>query len=345
MAGGPIVNRTKAIVLLLGIGVLGATAVYTGWHATDQHASKDGAAKNPGMDTVAVETESAATTSGGIRIDGARPERLAVAESVRPNIVTYKQGKPVWELPYDQLHEHVDDLRALADAGWGQAVLPLVRLVSDCLGNRDPRTEQEVRDQARAMRERRLANQSDWPEDEVQRQVAQVDQWLEYHLQYSARRRAACAAVTAVDEDRIMDWLELALEQRHPKFLAGYLRWELLPDRDAWMVRHAERLANFNQRFQAAYLDGVYAGERGMLDLAWKLYATRKILAEPDPFRAFAFNHAADLDARERAGVTRQFMDSFRIEQIGLAPERVDDARDQGEQIYARCCAEARMPR
>ncbi|MBF6309227.1 hypothetical protein IU462_30685, partial [Nocardia farcinica] len=105
--------------------------------------------------------------------------------------VTFKQGKPLWALSYEELHEHVDDLRALARAGWGQAVLPLARLVSGCLGDQQPRTQREVREQARSMRKSRLENRSDWPEDEVQRQVAQVDEWLEYHLQYSSRRRAA----------------------------------------------------------------------------------------------------------------------------------------------------------
>jgi len=118
-----------------------------------------------------------------------------------------------------------------------------------------------------------------------------------------------------------MDWLELALEQRHPAFLAGYLR------------------------FEAAYLDGVYAGERAMLDLVWKLYATRKVLPEADPFKAFAFNHAAELEARDRLGVTRQYMDSHRLDVIDLNPALADDARAEGERIYERCCAEARMPR
>ena len=126
------------------------------------------------------------------------------------------------------------------------------------------------------------------------------------------RWRIACNAVTDEDASRIMDWLDLALEQRHPEFLAGYLRWDILPEDRAWRIRHAERLALFNQRFEAAYLDGVYAGELSMLDLAWRLYAIEKVLPKTDPYRAFVFNHAADLAARDQLGMRRQYSESIR---------------------------------
>lgn len=337
-------TRPYAIFLVFGLVVLGSAGAYWVWHDSGQQIPPAGHGETEETNSDADFADKPMQASGEPGQFGRTPKPAALAEFVRPNIVTYKRGKPIWELPYAELHEHVDDLRALADAGWGQAVFPLVRLVSSCLGNREPRTEREVRDQARSMRQSRLANRSDWPEDEVQRQVAQVDDWLEYHLQYSARRRSACAAVTPADEGRIMDWFELALEQRHPAFLAGYLRWELLPPDDAWVVRHAERLASFNRRFEAAYLDGVYAAELSMLDLAWRLYATRKVLPEPESFKAYAFNHAADLEARESPGMTRQYMDSYRLEAIGLDPARVDEARAEGERIHDRCCADRRTP-
>jgi len=333
-------NRTHAIVLICLV-VLGAVVAYTAWQPADPRAVPE----TERADSGAARPERQARASGDDRRGDETPGMTALAESVRPSVVTFKHGKPLWALSYEDLHEHVDDLRALAGAGWGQAVLPLVRLVSGCLGNRQPRTERDVREHARSMRANRLENRSDWPEDELQRQLAQVDDWLEYHLDHSSRRRAACAAVTAADEGRIMDWLELALEQRHPAFMAGYLRWDVLPGEDAWMFRYAERLADFNRHFEAAYLDGVYAGERAMLDLAWKLYATRKVLPESDPFKAFAFNHAAELDARDRLGTKRQYMDSYRLEAIDLNPALADDARAEGERIYERCCADARMPR
>ncbi|MFU8833305.1 MAG: hypothetical protein ACNA7J_14275 [Wenzhouxiangella sp.] len=335
-------SRKALMLLALGFVVLGGTAAYWNWHGLDSQ-------RQTAFQKQADEAgEAAGRTQGPPRrqhIADGSPELLPLAESVRPNIVTYKQGKPLWELSHNELHEHVDDLRALADAGWGQAVFPLVRLVSSCLGTQPVRTEQELRDQARSMRANSLDNQGDLPDDEVQRRVALADRWLEYQLQESSRRRVACAAVTAADEDRIIDWLELALEQRHPEFLAGYLRWGLLPADNAWKIRHAERLADFNRRFEAAYLDGVYAGERKMLDLTWKLYATRTVLPEPDRFKAFAFNHAADLAARESTGMTREYMDSYRLEAIELNAAQVDDARAEGERIYERCCAEARMPK
>lgn len=335
----------RAICVVSGILLLAFAGAYLARHFSGQQTPLADRAEVEEADNGADLADTLTSASDEGRHLERMPERTALAESVRPKIVTYKQGKPLWALSYDELHEHVDDLRALADAGWGQAVLPLVRLVSSCLGDKPFRTEAEVRDQARSMRSSRLENRSGWPDDEVQRQVAQVDDWLEYHLQYSSRRRTACAAVSPGDEERIIDWIELALEQRRPAFLAGYLRWDVLPEDDAWMVRHAERLANFNRSFEAAYLDGIHAGERSLLDLAWRLYATRTVVPEPDPFLAFALNHAAELDARDRAGVRRQYMDSFRLEAIDLEPAMVKDARAEGERIYERCCDEARMPR
>lgn len=339
MTGARAIFVASAIILFTFGGA------YLAWHFSGQQTPVANQAESEESKKDAGRAGGLAPASGKSRRLGRMNKLSTMAESVRPNIVTYKQGKPLWELSYDELHDHVDDLRALADTGWGQAVLPLVRLVSSCLGDKPFRTEAEVRDQARSMRSSRLENPSGRPDDVVQRHVAQVDDWLEYHLKYSSRRRTACAAVTAGDEERIIDWIELALEQAHPAFLAGYLRWDLLPEDDAWMVRHAERLADFNRRFEAAYLDGIHAGERSLLDLAWRLYATRTVVPEPDPFLAFALNHAAALDARDRAGVTRQYMDGFRLEAIGLDPSMIDDARAEGEKIYERCCADARMPR
>lgn len=335
----------RAIFVLAGVILLAFSGAYLARYFSGQQTPVANPAEPEEVDKnadLAGQLRSASGKSG-------RPDRMpqpsAIAESVRPNIVIYKHGKPLWELGYGQLHEHVDDLRALADAGWGQTVLPLARLVSGCHGRSAPRSEREILAHARSRRERWRKNVDDWPEDRVRRELAQIEPWLEAQLELAKLRRSACASVTNEDVARIMDWLELALEQRHPAFLAGYLRWEVLPHDDAWMVRYAERLANFNRRFEAAYLDGVYAGEWAMLDLAWRLHATRMILPDPDPFMAFAFNHAAELEARESPGMTRQYMDSYRLEAIGLDPEMVDDAYAEGERIYERCCAEARMPR
>lgn len=333
-------NRVAAIILVLGIIALGAAVAYTNWRASDQQMPKAREANTGEADVATDQMESAVGPS-----DEGRVGEDPLAESARPDFVIYKQGEPLWTLSYDELHEHVDDLRALAGAGWGQAVLPLVRMVVSCRVN-PPRSEDEILDTAPGPGSFRFPNQDRMSGAELRRRQEEAsERRLDRQLQRSRRRQTACTAITETDEGRIMDWLELAVEQRHPAFLAGYLRWELLPRDDAWMVRYAERLANFNRRFEAAYLDGVYGGERGMLDLAWKLYATRKILPEPDAFLAFAFNHAAELDARERVGVTRDYMDSYRLEVIDLEPALADEARAEGERIYERCCAEARMPR
>ncbi len=337
-------NRTLGILLICAIALVGAVLAYTALPEPGQPPTAGRQAEAEQVEREADRAGASLRSSDEKPAGDDRPQATALAESVRPNIVTSKRGQPLWALSYRELYEHVDDLRALADAGWGQAVLPLARIVSGCLRNPGPRSEQGIREQARSRRERTIGNAAGLPEDEVQRLIARVDKWVESQLQYSSRRRAACAAVMPADKDRIMEWLELALEQRHSAFLAGYLRWELLPDDDAWMVRYAERLAQFNRRFEVAYLEGVYAGQRGMLDLAWKLYATRKILPKPDLLMAFAFNHAADLEVRESPGMTRQYMDSFRLEVIGLDPAQADEARTEGERIHDRCCADRRTP-
>ncbi|HMB38124.1 MAG TPA: hypothetical protein VKO85_03520 [Wenzhouxiangellaceae bacterium] len=338
-------SRTQAIFLVCVITVVVAALAYTTLHVPERPPTADGQAEAEQQGNATGRTGVLLQPAGEKSAGDERPLATALAEAVRPNIVTYKHGQPLWDLSYPELHEHVNDLRALAGAGWGQAVFPLARLLSGCLRNPNPRGEHEIRAQARAQRERIRGNDADLPRDEVDRRLANVDSSVELQLQHSSRRRAACAAVTPADEDRMMDWLELALEQHHPAFLAGYLRWDLLPDDDAWMVRYAERLAQFNRRFEVAYLDGVYAGEREMLDLAWKLYATHKVLPEPDPFMAFAFNHAADLEARATPEMTRQYMDSFRLDTIDLDAAQAELARAEGERIYDRCCADARMPR
>ncbi|MEX2500136.1 MAG: hypothetical protein WD397_14805 [Wenzhouxiangellaceae bacterium] len=337
-------SRTVMFLMLCGIVVLGAATAYWTRGAPEQRTSMTRQTEIDEAASAADRPETLARRFGDNPAGNRTSGSTELAESVQPNVVTYKQGKPLWELPYEELHKHVDDLRALVDAGWGRAVLPLTRLVSDCLTRR-PSSEREIRETARSRRARWQENRLDWSNDKVQRQLEQVDQWLESRLQESSRRRAACGAVTATDEDRIMDWLELALEQRHPEFLTGYLQWDLLPDNFAWVVRHAERLAAFNRRFEVVYLDAVYAGERELLDMAWRLYASYKVLAEPNPFIAAAFDHAADLDARARTGVTRQYPEIFRQQRINIEPSMVDDARAEGRRIYDRCCAGARMPR
>ena len=335
-------SRSAVIVASIGIAILAALAVYSSWYGADRQsvATVD---EDSGIAVVDAEH-----MNDDVSQQGTVEEMPAVAvltESERPNVVTYKEGKPMWELPFEQLYEHVNDLRALVDAGWGQAVLPLTRLVSECDGRRTFPSEGEIRANARSRREDLRRRAENWSEERVQSEFAQFERMLELEIEYWGRKRSACNAVTDEDVLRIMDWLELALEQRHPEFLTGYLRWDILPDDKAWRARYAERLAAFNQRFELAYLDGVYAGDLAMLDLASRLYTMQKVLPERDPYRALAFDHAANLAARRNVSMRRVFSESSRLNATGLDPRLVNEARAEGERIHDRCCTDIRIPR
>lgn len=328
-------SRSSVVLLVLGFAILAGLVFYSSRNAADRQGS---AAINE--DAGRTNSAMSATEVGGGMADSTGSD-----EPVHPIVAADQERKPLWELSHEQLHEHVDDLRALVNAGWGQAVLPLTRLVSECHDHGVPRSEGEIRGNARSRRERLRRNVDHWPEDRLRSEYEHIERMLEFELESMNRRRRACDAVTGDDVLRIMDWLELALEQRHPAFLAGYLRWDILPDDKAWRVRYAERLASFNQRFEIAYLDGVYAGEFSMLDLASRLYSMRQVLHEPDPYRAFAFNHAADLAVRRNVGMRREFAAGTRLNAADLDPALVREARAEGERIYERCCADARMSR
>ncbi len=331
-------SRTLGILLICAIALVGAVLAYTALPKPRQAESEqvEREADRAGASLRSPDEKSA---------DDERPHATALAESVRPNIVTSKRGQPLWALSHRELYEHVDDLRALADAGWGQAVLPLARLVSGCLRNPGPRSEQGIREQARSRRERLIGNAAGLPEDEVQRLIARVDKRVESQLQYSSRRRAACAAVMPADKDRIMDWLELALEQRHSAFLAGYLRWELLPDDDAWMVRYAERLARFNLGFLSALRARVMAGDREVVARAWKAFSGRRFMPEPDLMQAWTHGLVARRLPQPWSALAPTDEDFQRLVDAGLGNDELARAQSAADGLWRRCCAEARMPR
>lgn len=260
---------------------------------------------------------------------------------------------PPWALDYHQRLEHLAELRALADAGWGEAVLPLAEVVSGCISTRD-RTPGELfetyfRDlrvrPGATLKEIRAALAPELAES-AERQ-RDWDRFTERLAQEQQRQRH-CKHAMPDDPDRLMDWLEMALEQRALGFLNGLIAGHMVVPRHApWIVRNAERLAAFNEQALRQMRVRIDDGDIELLALAWRPFMRRTLLPELRPDLAWMYAAAA---AEIPAGMLdRDFKPeaAFRMIDHDLEHHRMElsgkeAAITRGRELYRQCCADAR---
>ena len=264
-----------------------------------------------------------------------------------PDVVTHVDGVAVWELPEDEREPFLASLRSLAEAGWSEAFLALAPVASRCiliqpssdamiihlynpddgLMYRHLRIDEETPADRAAMREERMAR-------------------LERELEQARRKRKRCDSALGDAPDRYMKWLEQALIQQPPGFFVAMLDDpRMVPTDTGWMVRNAERLARFNLGFLNALRARVMAGDPEVVARAWKAFAGRQFMPEPDPMQAWTHGLVAHRLPQPWSALAPTDEDFQRLVEAGLGNGELARAQSAADELWRRCCAEARMPR
>jgi len=268
---------------------------------------------------------------------GSAPDR----PSSGPDVATHIRGIPIWELPEHEIDVHLEDLRQLVDAGWSQAFVPLAPIAAACIAS-PPRSDREVREifdpeYGSWHRYNGIALESSRDRAAMRETRMQL---LQRQLGRAGERQQRCRAGLGANPDRLMDWMELALEQQPAGFFAVMLEYSSLPPESMpWLVRNAERMARFNLGFLSALRARFASGDPEVVGRAWKAFATQRFLPEPDPVQAWAFGLVARRLPPPLSDTAPTADDRARLIKAGLDPAAQDRAREVADALWQQCCA------
>ncbi len=231
--------------------------------------------------------------------------------------------------------EDIAAVRARIRAGDGAAAWTMLNHVRVC-------AQAELLDDAQVLaRARARAADRPVPSDETGRAIEDVTrkQHEQSDLAQMRELRHHCPQLQPEDNERLLDWLEVALAAGHEDFLyslsiPGGLP---LPREQAWRVRHAERLADLIVRARQAYQARLAAGDRRLLERGRFFYSNEHLWSEIDPYPVY-------LHALVNIGLVWPITDNdFRwrdVERYGgmLDPDQRTRAMTEAGQILQRCC-------
>jgi len=328
------------IAFLLAFAAMVVLAIAAAWWMPDKdEAGSDGEGIDAG-------TASDSTAAASAEI-GAAPAAIEQRRRVVPNVVTRVGERFVWELDERARRDFLPDLRALADAGWAQAVTALAPVVVGCIDD-PPASEAWLRSLVYGPKMQFTVGEDGElregapPEDDPEAARAARDERFRQLMSRSREKQMICSDAMPANPDRLMDWLELGLEQQPEGFLDAVLSGRLMPEDTAWIVRNAERLAAFNLRLIGAIESRVMQGDPKALRMAWRVLAWGNFTPEPRPLRAYPYALAASMLPADTPGhVTGN---SRMVEQVELLLGRpltdreLSEARDRARELYDRCC-------
>lgn len=270
------------------------------------------------------------------------------ARHVAPSVVSRVGERFVWELDERERQDFLPDLRALADAGWADAVTVLAPVVVDCIDD-PPESEALLRSVVYgagiqvSFGEDGLIRNETPPSDDSEEKRAAQDKWFRDLMSRSREKQMTCADAMPANPDRLMDWLELALEQQPEGFVGAVLSGRLMPEDNAWIVRNAERLAAFNQRLIGVIESRVMQGDPEALHMAWSVLAWGNFTPVPEPLRAFPYALAARmLPAGTPGHIPSHSRTEEQVEHLlgrALTEKELSRAHDRTRELYERCCA------
>lgn len=296
----------------------------------------------------ASETSEGALTVSDRTVAGREPDLLdGGRRPAGPNVVTHVDGVAVWELPEDEREPFLASLRSLAEAGWSEAFLALAPVASRCILIQ-PRTDAMIKqffNPDDGLMYRHLRIDEETPADRAAMREERMTT-LERELEQARRKRKRCDSALGDDPDKYMKWLEQALIQQPPGFIVAILDDPgMVPVDTGWIVRNAERLARFNLGFLSALRARVMAGDPEVVARAWKAFAGRQFMPEPDPVRAWAHGLVARRLPEPWSELAPTEVDYQRLVEEGLGADQLARAQSAAEELWRRCCGDARMPR
>lgn len=318
--------------------MLSALLALGGFHLTRDTASSRSGREHPADAGTSSDEFQTGKPEGAGRDDSDRRPRAS-----GPNVVTHVDGIPVWALPEETIDSHLAALRALVDAGWSQAFVRLAPVAARCL-TMPTQTDQQVQDLYHPDYGSIYRSDIYAEETERDRRIMRDQRlaFLDQRLDEVRRRRQRCrdALGDDPDPDRYMDWLELALEQQPAGFFRLMLDEQLvIPPDFGWLIRNAERLAQFNSGFLNALRARFLAGDPEVLGRAWKAFATHRFVPGPDPVQAWAYGLVARRLPPPLSDKAPTDDDVQKLVQAGLNPAAREHARETADALWRQCCA------
>ncbi|MEX2500134.1 MAG: hypothetical protein WD397_14795 [Wenzhouxiangellaceae bacterium] len=339
-------TANSGVIVFLGCAALALAVVW--WTLVEDE-------RESGQGVEATISDSAAATAAEDS-DGVAAAPLASDErrSVGPNVVTRVGDRFVWQLDERERRDFLPDLRALADAGWARAVAALAPVVVDCIDD-PPESEATLRGYVYGptiqftVGEDGEIRQGAPPDNNPEATRAAQDERFRQLTLRNWQKQLICHDAMPANPDRLMDWLELGLEQQPEGFIPAVLEGRLIPEDTAWIVRNAERLAAFNLRLIGVIESRVMQGDPEALGMAWSVLAWGNFTPDPEPLRAYPYALAARMGTTDASGrIPSRSRTQERVEYLlgrPLSEQELSRARERARELYDRCCADMGLQR
>ena len=166
------------------------------------------------------------------------------------------------------------------------------------------------------------------------------EKWRDDLLRTYLDERDRCEALTPADLDRRYDWASLALARHDRDTTLRLASFGSLAPNASERVREPDRLADLQRQLVTELDRLVDAGDVEAMSREAYLFRnpTSTVIDVPDPVRSYAIGYAMSLAAGGNDDAAKGAASTMSEAAKSLSPEAVEQARREGEALYARCC-------
>jgi hypothetical protein len=262
----------------------------------------------------------------------ARPLRNAATEDALPS--------DLWSLDGSEFVAKMPALEKRARGGDLAATHVLVSRLQTCSTYRH-RDEDDIRRDVDAQYEQQLGVQKQIEAHGPVDPKFRIDEkWRDDLLRTYLDERDRCEALTPADLDRRVDWASLALARHDRDTTLRLAAFGTLAPDASERVREPDRLADLQRQLVTELDRLVDAGDVEAMSREAYLFRnpTSTVIDVPDPVRSYAIGYAMSLAAGGNDDAAKGAASTMSEAAKSLSPEAVEQARREGEALYARCC-------
>jgi hypothetical protein len=281
-----------------------------------------------------------ATRSARIAPSAMAMVKKPIARSPRNAATDDALPSDLWSLDGSEFVAKMPALEKRARGGDLAATHVLVSRLQTCSTYRH-RDEDDIRRDVDAQYEQQLG---------VQKQIEahgpvdlkfRIDEkWRDDLLRTYLDERDRCEALTPADLDRRYDWASLALARHDRDTTLRLASFGSLAPNASERVREPDRLADLQRQLVGELDRLVDTGDVEAMSREAYLFRnpTSTVIDVADPARSYAIGYALSLAADGNDDAVRAAASAMEDTAKSLSPEAIEQARREGEALYARCC-------